>query len=90
MNSRQRTQRIALALLLLGVAVWSWEEVLEDRLIPKNWGCVEPGLIYRSGQLSAALVERTLKNHNIEVVVSLNGEKPRDADCLAEREACRT
>ncbi len=90
MKSRQRTQRIALALLLLGVAVWSWEEVLEDRLIPKNWGCVEPGLIYRSGQLSAALVERTLKKHNIEVVVTLNGEKPQDADCLAEREACRT
>ncbi|MCH8215556.1 MAG: tyrosine-protein phosphatase [Planctomycetes bacterium] len=90
MKSRQRTQRIALALLLLGVAVWSWEEVLEDRLIPKNWGCVEPGLIYRSGQLSAALVERTLKKHNIEVVVTLNGEKPQDADCLEEREACRT
>ena len=90
MNSRRRTQLIALALILLGVAIWSWEEVLEDRLIPKNWGCVEPGLIYRSGQLSAALVERTLKNHHIEVVVTLNGEKPQDADCLAEREACRT
>lgn len=90
MNSSKRTQRIALALLLLGLAVWSWEEVLQDRIVPKNWGCVEPGRIYRSGQLSAALVERTLKKYNIEVVVSLNGEKPGDADCLAEREACRS
>lgn len=90
MNLSKRTQRIALALLLLGVAVWSWEEVLEDRIVPKNWGCVESGRIYRSGQLSAALVERTLKKHHIQVVVNLNGEKPGDADCLAEREACRS
>ena len=85
----KRTQRIALGLLILGCSVWLWEDLLEDQIIPKNWGCVEAGRIYRSGQLSAALVERTLKKHNIEVIVSLNGEKPLDRDCLAEREACQ-
>jgi len=88
--SKKQTKGIALILLLLGAGVWLWEDVLEDRFIPKRWGCVESGRIYRSGQLSAALIERTLKKHQIEVVITLNGLKPEDVDCLAEREACRT
>ena len=43
---------IGLAVAIIGGSIWVWEDVLEDRLIPKRWGVVEAGAIYRSGQLS--------------------------------------
>lgn len=62
--------------LVIGLSIWCWEEVLEDRLIPKRWGAVETGAIYRSGRLSPALVEKTLKKYQIKIIISLSGEHP--------------
>lgn len=90
---RRRPRTIGLALCIAGVAavvggsIWVWKEVLEDRLIPKRFGVVEDGLIYRSGQLSRALVEETLDEHGIKVIVSLRPDEPGDADHEAERRA---
>lgn len=67
--------------------VWLWEEVLEDRVIPKRWGAIEAGEIYRSGQLSASLVYRTLDEHDIERIVALTAVEPGDADYEAEQDA---
>ncbi len=80
-------QGIILAVVVLGGAVWVWEEVLEDRLIPKRWGVVEEGLVCRSGQLSASLVKRVLKEHGIKVIVNLTSEVPGDKDQEAEQKA---
>ncbi len=56
---RKRSSRkpwiIGLMIAIIGGSIWLWEDVLEDRLIPKRWGVVEAGVIYRSGQLSPAL-----------------------------------
>ncbi len=79
--------RVALIALLIGGAVWLWKDVIEDRVIPKRWGVVEPGRIYRSGQLSAALVKRTLAEHRIKVIVALLAEEPDNADHRAEVQA---
>lgn len=51
---------------------------LRDRLTPRNWDVVEPGGLYRSGQMHPALVERVLADNQIDVILSLNG---RDEDC---------
>jgi len=58
---------------LIGVSVLIWEEVLEDRLVAKRWGVVEPGKIYRSGQISSYLIEPMLRANKIEKVIALNG-----------------
>lgn len=72
-----------IALIIAGAGIW--EFALKDRLIAKRWGVVEPGQIYRSGQLSRYLVERVLKEQNIRVVIDLTDIDPLDADQAAER-----
>ena len=57
--------------VLIAGGIWLWEEQLEDRIIPKRWGAVIDGSLYRSGQLHPALIERTFVAHGIELVVSL-------------------
>jgi protein tyrosine/serine phosphatase len=78
---------VGLVAAAVGGGIWLWEEVLEDRLIPKRWGVVEQGAVYRSGQLSGALVEKTLRDHSIRVVVSLRADEPGNEDHEAERAA---
>ncbi len=58
-------------LVVGGGGFWLWEEVLEYRFIPKRWGTVVDGQVYRSGQLHPALVKRTLAKYQIELVMSL-------------------
>lgn len=82
-----KSSMIWIAALMIGGSIWLWEEVIEDRVIPKRFGVVQQGSIYRSGQLSAALVRKTLAKYKIEVIVSLSGEAMDDPDMNAERQA---
>ena len=52
--------KIAIIVAVIGSSIWVWEEVVEDRISPKRSGVVVPGEVYRSGQLSPALVRKTL------------------------------
>ena len=79
--------RILLVIAIAGLVICLWEYVLEDRLIPKRWGVVQAGKIYRSGRLSAALVTRTLRKNNIAVIIDLTGDEPDDTDQNAEKKA---
>jgi len=88
-TKKQLIQRIILAVVIIGSSVWLWHDVIQDRVFPKRWGCVEAQQIYRSGQLSASLIERTLKKNDIKVIVSLTGEKPGDRDHDAEVNAAQ-
>jgi protein tyrosine/serine phosphatase len=62
-----------LACALIGGGVLLWEGLLEDRLVAKRFGVVEPGKIYRSGQISSHLIEPVLRENKIEKVIALNG-----------------
>lgn len=86
-SNRGLTKGILLAVVVLAGMIWVWEDVVEDRVFPKRWGVVEDGLICRSGQLSATLVKRVLKQHGIKVIVDLTSEEPGDRDQKAERQA---
>lgn len=70
---------------LIGGGIWFWEDVAKDRLIPKSWAVVEEHAIYRSGQLSAALVKKTLVRCGIQVIVTLAHDDPKDRDMQAEK-----
>jgi protein-tyrosine phosphatase len=79
---------VLVALLVLVVAALvAWNNGLRDQFIPRNFGVVEPGRLYRSGQISARLIEPTLKQYGIESIVALAdaGMKPRDLQ--AEQQA---
>ena len=75
MTNQRTIKLIGYALLILILSLYTWKEHLEDRLIPKRWGIVEDGIIYRSGQLHPALIERVLVEHDIQVIVDLNGKR---------------
>lgn len=81
---------IALGLVagVVGGAYALWETVLEYRFVAKRFGVVEDG-VYRSGQLSVQMVEKTLANHDIEVVVSLRPDQPGNPEHEAEQKAVK-
>ncbi|OHB42563.1 MAG: hypothetical protein A2Y13_04585 [Planctomycetes bacterium GWC2_45_44] len=74
----------AILFCLIGTLV-IWVKLLEDDFVPKKFGIVEEGRIYRSGQLSRWLVERTLLKYNIKVIVCLTGDSARNLDKSTEK-----
>lgn len=77
-NSR-RSRLIAATVIVIVAAVLaaSFDLVrpIRDRYIPKRFGVVEPGKIYRSGQISTVLIKPTLEKHSIRCVVDLTGDR---------------
>lgn len=73
------------------LVLWGGFEVynahLKDRLRLKRWGVVEPGLVYRSGQVSSYRIEGALERFGIESIVNLMGPEPDDPDQSAEEAA---
>jgi protein tyrosine phosphatase (PTP) superfamily phosphohydrolase (DUF442 family) len=84
---RRRWLPVAGLTVLIAGGIWGWTSILKDRVIPKRFGVVEQGRIYRSGQLSAALVKKVLVKYNIRVIVDLTSDNPKDADQQAEKAA---
>jgi protein tyrosine phosphatase (PTP) superfamily phosphohydrolase (DUF442 family) len=83
-----RWWRVALFVVLLAAGgALLWTKVLRDRWIPKRWGVVEAGLVYRSGQLSRHLVEHQLRENGIRIVVDLMGDDPDNSEQPFERSA---
>ncbi len=77
---------VSAAVVLLAI---KWRQEVGRALFPRNWGEVEPGLIYRSGQLSRFLVTRMLRRYGIRVVINLEEEtQPFSIDEEAEERAC--
>lgn len=71
-SKRRRVWFIGFLLLLAGGVTW-WEAGGNDRFVPKRFGVVVPGKIYRSGQISKWLIEDVLLSHNIDVIVDFTG-----------------
>ena len=62
---------------------------LRDRFVPKRFGVVVAGKIYRSGQLHHALVRETLVKNHIQVVIDLTHEDPSNVNQQTEQAAIR-
>ena len=88
-TNRHKTRWLLIVVIVAVAAggVWGWKAVLERHFIAKRFGIVEQGSIYRSGQISAPLIKKTLLNYNIRVIVDLTGEDPNDIDQQAEKKA---
>lgn len=48
---------------------------MRSRLIPKNFAVVEPGVLYRSGQLRPEHLERVVREHGIRTIICLNPQE---------------
>jgi hypothetical protein len=72
--------RLVVGLLAAGFLFVAWDQA------NSNFGTVQPGRIYRSGQMPAASLRRTIHDYNIRTVLNLRGPN-RDAWYRAERAA---
>lgn len=92
---RSRLAIVIAGLLVVAIGLFiAWESWGKKTLIPRKFGVVEPGSIYRSGQISRFRIEDTLKEHKIGTVVFLSEDKDlvQDVsrpDVKAERETCQ-
>lgn len=86
-----RRKRLALSGLIAVVAVIAINHrqvtALRDRFIPKRWGVVEEGQIFRSAQLSRHLVKETLERNHVQVVIDLTWDDPTEVNHEAELRA---
>lgn len=78
---------VAVPAIVIGLAAWVWFGFIKYRFVPKRFGVVVPGHIYRSGQISAPLVKRILTKYNIRVIIDLTSADPNDPDKQAEKQA---
>ena len=85
----RRWKAVLVAALVVGGGVGLWEGVLEDRLTAKRFGTVADGQVYRSGQISKWMIEPTLREHGIKVIVDLTGAQPHDEHAQAELAAAK-
>jgi protein tyrosine/serine phosphatase len=74
---------LSMLLLLIGGA-WLWWH--ENHFVPRRFGVVEQGHIYRSGQISSSLIKEILVKYKIGVVVSLSADSENNADKIAEKQ----
>ena len=78
---QMRTLRLAGMFLAVVIAIVGcalvWNNLLRDYLTPKRFVAVEPGKLYRSGQISSGLIRDVLIDHEIALVVDLNGLEPK-------------
>jgi Dual specificity phosphatase, catalytic domain len=74
---------LTLCVAAVGAGIGVWDAV-KYRFVPKRFGVVVPGEVYRSGQISAQQFAPTIEENGIDVVIDLNGIEPNDADQAAE------
>lgn len=80
----RRLRNWLIAILAVAAAVLVFDEFIKYRLIAKRWGVVVEGKLYRSGQVSKWVLEDKLNEHNIQVVIDLNGIEADDEHQEAE------
>ena len=66
------------------VALWFW--AVRPNLVPKNFGVVDEGRVYRSGQLTPAAMRRVVEQRHIKTVIDLGSywDGPRLADARGD------
>lgn len=88
---RRLVVHVAVAVVSLCTGAWAWNSSplnLRDRIYPKHLYEVEAGRLYRSGQLAPNLVESTLADLGIDLIVDLTHDRgDSDPAQLAERRA---
>jgi len=80
-------RRVRVAIAALTVAILPPAGYVAWDMSLHNFGTVEPGRVYRSGQMPAAAISRAVRGYRVKTVLNLRGANPREAWYRAEREA---
>lgn len=79
------TSMLAAVILLIG-GLLLWEHGLKNHFVPRHFGVVEQGRIYRSGQISSSLIKETLVRYKIGMIVSLSADHVTNVDKTTEKQ----
>jgi hypothetical protein len=71
-------------LVLAGIALGLWFGVVRDSFVPKRFGTVVPGKVYRSGQIAPRLIGGMIDQYHLGTIIDLNGLDISDRDQQAE------
>jgi predicted protein tyrosine phosphatase len=71
----------------LGALAFELWYPIHQLFVPKQFSVVEPGRIYRSGQISEPLIRETLERYGIRTIVALQDYDPRNSRHRSERDA---
>ncbi len=77
------------AIGLVITAVLVFRNNYAEYVWPKNWGVVEQGRVYRSGLLAWTIVEDTLRDKEIDLIINLQGRDPNCPNQMAQEQACK-
>ena len=89
-RSRSRRWFLIGGLAVIGAAIGVWHSGVKYRFIAKRFAVVEPGRIYRSGQISRWVIGDVLDEHRIGLIIDLNGKDPNDEHQAAELQAAKS
>lgn len=74
-KNTHRLRALIIGVLVVAAAIFVWDAV-KYRFIAKRFGVVVPGRVYRSGQISKWMLDETVSEHGIAVIVDLQGVDP--------------
>ena len=86
LGTRRKWLVVAGLVIVVGLAIWAWFDIIRYQIVPKRFGVVEQGRIYRSGQISAPLIKKILTKYNIRVIIDLSSADPNNHDKQAEKQ----
>ena len=82
-RNTRRLRALIIGVLVVAAAIFAWD-ALKYRFIAKRFGVVVPGRVYRSGQISKWMLDKTISEHGIAVIVDLQGVDPESEHQLYE------
>jgi protein-tyrosine phosphatase len=82
-----KSMLVAVSIIVVGLVIWAWFGFIKHHVVPKKFGAVVPGHIYRSGQISSTLIKKVLTKYNIRLIVNLSSADSGNRDKQAEKQA---
>jgi len=93
-SSRRPRRRLILTIAsvaaVVGIGAGLWVFLVRDRIVPKRFGVVVPGAVYRSGQISQYLIAGVIDRYHIGTIIDLDAFDSNNADQLAEAAVSRS
>jgi len=77
-NGSNRLTTIIIIVLVVAGGWRYWHKQIRPRVIPRRFGVVEQGQLYRSGKIHPRLLRKVVEKNGIEAIVSLSGRYEPD------------
>ncbi len=84
-RSNRGLKIVLLVAMFCALAGYGYRYGIRDHLIPRNFGTVDQGQIYRSGRLTPATMERIVRDNNIRTVIDLGAYEEGSVPDVLER-----